>query len=128
MLQRNTTEYKDALQLWDFCISTKNRILEDYEDEPVRGRKVIKFSELGFLFIKCINWTIKFIPLNFQSRKSTVIKHEDTEDTSESSTNPDEDVQAYEDLFNAVMLAADPADSNRPLHVPFLLKPSKKVF
>lgn len=36
-------------------------------------------------------------------------------------------MQPYEDLFNAVMNATDPIDSNRPLHQMFQLKPSKKV-
>lgn len=50
------------------------------------------------------------------------------EDTSESSTNPDEEtMQLFEDLFAAVMTATDPADNNRPLHTMFQLKPSKKV-
>lgn len=55
------------------------------------------------------------------------MKQDDAEDTSESSTNPDEDTQVYEELFAAVMSATDPADSSRQLNVPFLLKPSKKV-
>ena len=56
------------------------------------------------------------------------MKQEDAEDTSESSTNPDEECsQVYEELFAAVMTATDPADNNRPLHNMFQLKPSKKV-
>lgn len=62
-----------------------------------------------------------------QARKATT-KQEDAEDTSESSTNPDEEtMQQFEDLFAAIMTATDPADNNRPLHTMFQLKPSKKV-
>lgn len=82
-------------------MSTKNRILDDYEDEPIRGRMSLK--------------------------NKRITRHDDAEDTSESSTNPDDDTQVYEDLFAAVMAATDPADSSRQLHAPFLLKPSKKV-
>lgn len=65
--------------------------------------------------------------LIIQARKVTT-KQEDAEDTSESSTNPDEEtMQQFEDLFAAVMTATDPTDNNRPLHTMFQLKPSKKV-
>lgn len=50
---------------------------------------------------------------------------EAAEDTSESSTNPDEEANMYEDLFTAVMMATD--QDNRPLHTVFQLLPSKKV-
>jgi len=36
-------------------------------------------------------------------------------------------MQLFEDLFAAVMTATDPTDNNRPLHIMFQLKPSKKV-
>lgn len=55
-------------------------------------------------------------------------RQDDAEDTSESSTNLDEEtMQLFEDLFAAVMTATDPTDNNRPLHIMFQLKPSKKV-
>ena len=37
-------------------------------------------------------------------------------------------MQLFEDLFAAVMTATDPTDNNRPLHIMFQLKPSKKVY
>lgn len=37
-------------------------------------------------------------------------------------------MQLFEDLFAAVMTATDPIDNNRPLHIVFQLKPSKKVW
>ncbi|OXU25338.1 hypothetical protein TSAR_015577 [Trichomalopsis sarcophagae] len=100
---RTSQEYKDATELWDLCVSTKTRIMDEYEDEPSKGKLVLK-------------------------TKRTITRQDDAEDTSESSTNPDDDIQAYEDLFAAVMLATDPSDSDRPLHLPFLLKPSKKLY
>lgn len=48
------------------------------------------------------------------------------EDISESSTNPDDDYNQFEDLFTAVMMATDA--ENRPLHTVFQLLPSKKKY
>ncbi|CAL7944798.1 unnamed protein product [Xylocopa violacea] len=105
---RTSPEYKDATELWELCINTKNRIMEEYEDSEPKGKLIIKVGRLA--------------------RKVT-IKQEDAEDTSESSTNPDEEtMQQFEDLFAAVMTATDPADNNRPLHTMFQLKPSKKLY
>ncbi|CAB0036173.1 unnamed protein product [Trichogramma brassicae] len=98
---RTSQEYKDAIELWDLCISTKNRISEENEEEPHRGRP--------------------------RSRK-TISRHDDADDAIENTINSDEDIQAYEDLFATVMLATDPADSSRTLNVPFLLKPSRKLY
>lgn len=56
-------------------------------------------------------------------------KKQDTdqsEDTSETSTNPDEDMNQFEDLFTAIMTATD--TENRPLHTDFQLLPSKKKY
>ncbi|XP_023319103.1 protein polybromo-1 isoform X2 [Trichogramma pretiosum] len=98
---RTSQEYKDAIELWDLCISTKNRISEENEEEPTRGRP--------------------------RSRK-TISRHDDADDAIENTINSDEDIQAYEDLYATVMLATDPADSTRTLNVPFLLKPSRKLY
>ncbi|XP_028520527.1 protein polybromo-1 isoform X2 [Apis cerana] len=105
---RTSPEYKDATELWELCINTKNRIMEEYEDPEPKGKLILKVGRLA--------------------RKATT-KQEDAEDTSESSTNPDEEtMQQFEDLFAAIMTATDPADNNRPLHTMFQLKPSKKLY
>ncbi|XP_044002425.1 protein polybromo-1-like [Aphidius gifuensis] len=58
-----------------------------------------------------------------------VYNYDEEENTSEGSTIPDEEIiQPYEDLFMAVMTATDPIDNNRPLHIVFQLKPSKKLY
>lgn len=107
---RTSPEYKDATDLWDLCVTTKNRIMDEYEDCETKGKLILKVG--GRL-----------------SRKSTMIRQDDNEDTSESSTNPDEEImQPYEDLFMIVMSATDPIDNNRPLHTVFQLKPSKKLY
>ncbi|KAK2578508.1 hypothetical protein KPH14_002062 [Odynerus spinipes] len=105
---RTSPEYKDASELWELCINTKNRIMEEYEDPEPKGKLILKVGRLA--------------------RKAT-LKQDDAEDTSESSTNPDEEtMQQFEDLFAAVMTATDPMDNNRPLHIVFQLKPSKKLY
>ncbi|XP_046750131.1 protein polybromo-1 isoform X6 [Diprion similis] len=105
---RTSPEYKDATELWELCLNTKNRIMEEYEDSEPKGKIILKVGRLA--------------------RKVTT-RQDDAEDTSESSTNPDEEsMQPYEDLFAAVMVATNPQDNNRPLHIPFQLKPSKKLY
>ncbi|KAK0181294.1 hypothetical protein PV327_003587 [Microctonus hyperodae] len=105
---RTSPEYKDATDLWELCVNTKNRIMDEYEDTEPKGKIILKVARL--------------------SRK-VAMKQDDAEDTSESSTNPDEEsMQPFEDLFMAVMSATDPLDSTRPLHPVFQLKPSKKLY
>lgn len=105
---RTSPEYKDAADLWELCVNTKNRIMDEYEDTEPKGKIILKVARL--------------------SRK-VAMKQDDAEDTSESSTNPDEEsMQPFEDLFMAVMSATDPVDSTRPLHPVFQLKPSKKLY
>ncbi|XP_076646404.1 protein polybromo isoform X1 [Halictus rubicundus] len=105
---RTSPEYKDATELWELCINTKNRITEEYEDPEPKGKLILKVARLA---------------------RKVATKQEDAEDTSESSTNPDEEtIQLFEDLFAAVMTATDPTDNNRPLHTMFQLKPSKKLY
>lgn len=106
---RTSPEYKDATDLWELCVNTKNRIMDEYEETEPKGKIILKVGRL--------------------SRKATVKHPDDTEDTSESSTNPDEEsMQPYEDLFTTVMTATDPTDNNRVLHSVFQLKPSKKLY
>ncbi|XP_020708055.1 protein polybromo-1 isoform X4 [Athalia rosae] len=105
---RTSPEYKDATELWELCLTTKNRIMDEYEDSEQKGKIILKVGRLA--------------------RKVTT-RQDDAEDTSESSTNPDEEsMQPYEDLFAAVMTATDPQDNNRPLNTPFQLRPSKKLY
>lgn len=56
----------------------------------------------------------------------TKVDPDHSEDTSEGSTNPDEEMNWYEELFTAVMTATD--GENRPLHTSFQLIPSKKKY
>lgn len=51
-----------------------------------------------------------------------------SEDNSETSTNPDEDMNPYEELFTAVMTASDTDNNTRTLHSAFQLLPSKKKY
>ncbi|XP_066590432.1 protein polybromo-1 [Prorops nasuta] len=105
---RTSAEYKDATDLWELCVNTRNRIMEEYEDSEPKGKLILKVNRLG---------------------RKVAVKQDDAEDTSESSTNPDDEtMQLFEDLFATVMSATDPTDSMRPLHPMFQLKPSKKLY
>ncbi|XP_074113520.1 protein polybromo isoform X2 [Cotesia typhae] len=106
---RTSPEFRDATDLWELCVNTKNRIMDEYEETEPKGKIILKVGRL--------------------SRKTNVKQPDDAEDTSESSTNPDEEtMQPYEDLFTTVMTATDPTDNNRVLHTVFQLKPSKKLY
>ncbi|KAL6428031.1 hypothetical protein ACFW04_008427 [Cataglyphis niger] len=105
---RTSPEYKDATELWELCVNTKNRITEEYEDPEPKGKLILKVGRLA---------------------RKAAARQDDAEDTSESSANLDEEtMQLFEDLFAAVMTATDPTDNNRPLHIMFQLKPSKKLY
>ncbi|XP_034942972.1 protein polybromo-1 isoform X2 [Chelonus insularis] len=105
---RTSPEYKDATDLWELCVNTKNRIMDEYEETEPKGKIILKVGR----FPRKVN-----------------VKQDDAEDTSESSTNPDDEfMQPFEELFAAVMNATDPLDSSRPLHLEFQLRPSKKLY
>lgn len=102
--KRTSQEYRDACELWDLFVSTKNKLLEDQrtgEDtgQEHKGKIILKVGKLARRAAAA------------EARKQD---SEAAEDTSESSTNPDEEANMYEDLFTAVMMATD--QDNRPLH------------
>ncbi|PNF18061.1 Protein polybromo-1 [Cryptotermes secundus] len=114
--KRTSQEYRDACELWDLFVSTKNKLLEDQrpgEDagQEHKGKIILKVGKLARRAAAA------------EARKQD---SEAAEDTSESSTNPDEEANMYEDLFTAVMMATD--QDNRPLHTVFQLLPSKKRY
>lgn len=83
---------------------------KDSEDEP-KGKIILKVGKLARKAAAA------------EARKQET---DQSEDTSETSTNPDEDMNPYEELFTAVMTATDV--DNRPLHTAFQLLPSKKKY
>lgn len=100
----DSTEHQDACLLWDTFIANKVKLIEvNYgDDEPVS-----KAKKIG------------------RPRKSTNVT--DNEDASEtSSSKADEETEAYEELFGAVMSATD--ENNRSLNTMFQLLPSKKEY
>lgn len=98
----DSTEFQDACLLWDTFNSNKIKLLESNfgDDEPLSKIKKL-----------------------VRGRKSTTA---DNDDASETSSKADDDIEAYEELFSAVMTATD--DSNRPLHTMFDLLPSKRQY
>lgn len=108
--KKNSQEYKDACDLWELFLANKQRLIEGKDEDDHKGKLILKVGKLA-------------------KRASTLAekKQDDqSEDTSESSTNPDEENNQYEDLFTAIMTATDP--DNRPLHTEFQLIPSKKKY
>ncbi|GFG36133.1 hypothetical protein Cfor_02751 [Coptotermes formosanus] len=114
--KRTSQEYRDACELWDLFISTKTRLLEDQRSGEETGQE-----HKGKIILKVGKLARKAAAAEARKQDS-----EAAEDTSESSTNPDDEVNMYEDLFSAVMMATD--QDNRPLHTVFQLLPSKKRY
>lgn len=111
--KRTSQEYKDACELWELFLSTKNKLIEDpksLEDSSEgKGKIILKVGKLA--------------------RKAAAAaegKKDDAEDASETSSNFDDELGYCEDLFTAVMTAMD--QDNRPLHLVFQLLPSKKRY
>lgn len=89
------------------------RLLDPNEDnDAIKGKIILKVGKLA-----------RKAAAAAEAKKQDI---DLAEDTSESSTNPDDDSNLLEDLFTAVMMATD-AD-NRPLHTQFQLLPSKKKY
>lgn len=84
----------------------------DIEENDTKGKIILKVGKLA-----------RRAAAAAEARKQDI---DLAEDTSESSTNPDDDINQFEDLFTAVMMATDP--DNRPLHTEFQLLPSKKKY
>ncbi|PSN42113.1 hypothetical protein C0J52_02963 [Blattella germanica] len=114
--KRMSQEYKDASELWELFISTKNKLLDDQKPGEDAGPE-----HKGKIILKVGKLARRAAAAEARKQDS-----ETAEDTSESSTNPDDDANMYEDLFTAVMMATDP--DNRPLHTVFQLLPSKKRY
>ena len=45
-LQRTSPEYKDATDLWELCLNTKNRIMDEYEETEPKGKIILKVGRL----------------------------------------------------------------------------------
>ncbi|XP_025829015.1 protein polybromo-1 isoform X3 [Agrilus planipennis] len=109
--KRSSQEYRDACDLWDLFLTNKNKMLDpkDGEENDSKGKLILKVNKVG------------------RKASTPVIDvKKDDEEASETSTNPDEDMNPYEELFTAVMTATDA--ENRPLHTAFQLLPSKKKY
>ncbi|GLH16320.1 ATP-dependent helicase brm, partial [Gryllus bimaculatus] len=110
--KRTSQEYKDACDMWDLFVASKNRLLDldgRTDEGEHKGKIILKVGKLAR-----------------RAAAAEAKKQDDAEDNSESSTNPDEEINQFEDLFTAVMTATD--QDNRPLHTCFQLLPSKKRY
>ncbi|KAK7869922.1 hypothetical protein R5R35_013708 [Gryllus longicercus] len=110
--KRTSQEYKDACDMWDLFVASKNRLLDldgRTDEGEHKGKIILKVGKLAR-----------------RAAAAEAKKQDDAEDNSECSTNPDEEINQFEDLFTAVMTATD--QDNRPLHTCFQLLPSKKRY
>nr|QYV43163.1 polybromo [Colaphellus bowringi] len=109
--KKNTQEYKDACELWQLFISSKNKAMgiEDEPKKPVNNKQ----PQVG-----------NFTRTVTRSESKNSLNHND--DSPENSTFEDDDANLFEELFTAVMTAKD--DNNKLLHNTFQLLPSKKKY
>ncbi|XP_069679864.1 protein polybromo-1 isoform X4 [Periplaneta americana] len=114
--KRASQEYKDACELWELFVATKTKLLDEQKPGEDTGQE-----HKGKIILKVGKLARRAAAAEARKQDS-----ETAEDTSESSTNPDDDFNMYEDLFTAVMMATD--QDNRPLHTVFQLLPSKKRY
>ncbi|KAL0270693.1 UNVERIFIED_CONTAM: hypothetical protein PYX00_008011 [Menopon gallinae] len=111
--KKNTQEYKDAVELWEFFNNTKAKMLESDDRSSVesdkKGKIILKVGKLA------------------RKAAAAEARRQDPDDTtSEGSSVMEEEVNQIEELFTAIMHATDP--DNRPLNSAFMLLPSRKRY
>ncbi|XP_063225163.1 protein polybromo-1 isoform X3 [Bacillus rossius redtenbacheri] len=113
--KRTSQEYRDACELWELFVANKNRLVDSEESGAEhKGKIILKVGKLA-----------RRAAAAAEARKQDSEATEG-ENSESSSNNPDDDMNQYEELFTAVMLATD--SDNRPLHTVFQLLPSKKRY
>ncbi|KAK9506268.1 hypothetical protein O3M35_008237 [Rhynocoris fuscipes] len=127
--RRNMQEYKDANEIWELLQVTKTRLLEEpkYQDDDNKGKIILKARKSVGTTCTSTSTSVAS-PLNIKKElldQMDDIKKED-EETSDSSTIAEEELNMCEDLFTAVMTVN--GDDGHPLHTPFQLLPSKKRY
>nr|CAD7444948.1 unnamed protein product [Timema bartmani] len=114
--KRTSQEYKDACELWELFVGTKSRLLDSLEEaSESKGKIILKVGKLA-----------RRAAAAAEARKQDVESVAEGENSESSSIALDEDMNQYEELFTAVMMATDP--DNRSLHTVFQLLPSKKRY
>nr|CAD7402573.1 unnamed protein product [Timema poppensis] len=114
--KRTSQEYKDACELWELFVGTKSRLLDSLEEaSESKGKIILKVGKLA-----------RRAAAAAEARKQDVESLAEGENSESSSITLDEDMNQYEELFTAVMMATDP--DNRSLHTVFQLLPSKKRY
>ncbi|EEB13504.1 predicted protein [Pediculus humanus corporis] len=112
--KKNSTEYKDAVELMEMFNSIKNRLLESEDQSSVesdkKGKIILKVGKLAR-----------------KAAAAAEAKKQDPDDTtSEGSSVMEEESNQIEELFTAVMQATD--GEKRQLNSAFMLLPSKKKY
>ncbi|XP_054286185.1 protein polybromo-1-like isoform X2 [Macrosteles quadrilineatus] len=143
--KRNSQEHKDACELWEFFLATKQKLLEDpksltSDETPEKGKIILKVGKLA------AEVTVKEEPdyqpvekkrrgpgrppkeekKGWEEEAKRAAERAAEREAEEDSWSQEDELGACEDLFTAVMTATD--DTNRPLHLVFQLLPSKKRY
>ncbi|XP_025412250.1 protein polybromo-1 isoform X3 [Sipha flava] len=108
--KKNSQEYKDAVELWDVFLATKNNLMER-EGTP-KEKLVLRVGKLG--------------KRGGSAASVSKSEHTDEEESNSSFAGMDDELAMCEELFTAVMSATD--NDNRLLSAAFQLLPSKKRY
>uniref|UniRef100_A0A8D8SGT3 Protein polybromo-1 n=1 Tax=Cacopsylla melanoneura TaxID=428564 RepID=A0A8D8SGT3_9HEMI len=126
--KRNTQEHRDAGELMDLFIATRNKLIspQSHEGTPEPsksggGKLILKVGKGGGLKLKD-----SATPSTSGLKRSLDSETEDSRDSSICTESDNEPNMQCEELFTVVMSSTD-AD-NRPLHEVFQLLPSKKRY
>ncbi|VEN56895.1 unnamed protein product [Callosobruchus maculatus] len=136
--KRTSQEHKDASELWELFISTKNKLLNGEEDNHKKGPNNKQAQPQQQSKISRRSMTTRTDHRNNQNHDT----HEDEDDeddveevkpvenkkdsTSAAKPKSGKKRNSFEELYAAVMTAKD--EHHKPLHHPFKLLPSKKEY
>ncbi|XP_076258471.1 protein polybromo isoform X4 [Rhynchophorus ferrugineus] len=119
--KKSTQEWKDADEMWNLFLSTKEKLMNNEVDVKVENRMEGRRSNSRFTPKQP-----KIVPRKSNSITKNNLNHNNSLNDSNVSVNDNEDSNPLEELFNIVMTATD--DNKKLLHTHFQLLPSKKKY
>ncbi|XP_039291348.1 protein polybromo-1 isoform X3 [Nilaparvata lugens] len=142
--KRQSPEYKDATELMDLFLSTKNKLVDNGKSSDEgsleahsKGKIVLKVGKLAKKSDQAAQPqppTLSARQLRLEEREREQREREQREKEREEDGGGgenagEEELNMCEELFTAVMTATDPnTNDNRPLHTMFQLLPSVKRY
>ncbi|XP_056638138.1 protein polybromo-1 isoform X1 [Diorhabda sublineata] len=119
--KKNTQEYKDAVEILDLFIITKNKLLTVDEDSSSKKSATNnkKHQQSPAVQTNSRRSLTKIVTKNN-------VNHDNDDDENDTDNSNDEEDNPFEELLTAVLNAKD--ENNKLLHLAFQLLPSKKRY